>query len=210
MTDELLSPENDYLFDLLGEKHEAMALWRGEQPETTTLAPQAVVLDEKPEEGKLNAPIKELFWKPRGGLWTSTLNDEGGEWLRWLYGEGYELSMKRWGGKLWKLTPREARVYIIWSPKHLFELVERFPHPDAATLRPESFRCLVDWPAMAEEYDAVHIPNPWPWRWGTDMCASMFFYSMDAECTCWFRWCFEGEPEELDPEPFITNLKREE
>ena len=58
---------------------------------------------------------------------------------------------------------------------------------------------LVDWAHLAREYDAVHVPNPWAHRFSDDMAASMFFYTMDAECTFWFRWRFEGEPKLLDP-----------
>lgn len=183
--------------------------------QTTEIAlpTQVLVCPTKPEESQLDPVQNDHFWKPRfGGLWTSTLNDEGGEWLRWLTGEGYELGDEKWGGRLWQLTPREANVYTVWTPDELRELVDRYPHPEL-----DSFNSLigeslggylwVDWVEMAKEYDAVHVPNPWPWRFYGDPAASMFFYSMDAECTCWFRWCFEGEPVELDPEPFLVKLR---
>lgn len=207
MSEELLSPEKPPYSAALEEakrRHDEVSLWRYEQREALVLQPQVVVFEEKPEAGKLSGPTDDLFYKPTGGLWTSTLNDEGGEWLRWLHGEGYSLDMPRWGGKLWRLQPIAARVYVVSSPLQLYELLMRFPHPRGGT------RMLVDWVKVAEEYDAIHVPNPWPWRWGTDLTASMFFYSMDAESTCWFRWCFDGEPVELDPKPFLERLSREE
>jgi hypothetical protein len=154
----------------------------------------------------------DLFWKPRkGGMWTSTLDEEGGEWVRWLNGEGYPLEDERWGGKLWLLSPAEANVYVVAGPKELFALHEQFPLAVPASISElKMFRRMVDWEAASQVYDAIWVPNPWAYRFLTPGIgsseeemeeahqASMFFYVMDAECTCWFRWCFEGEPQLLD------------
>lgn len=186
------------------------------QAEAVLLPPQLSIREDVPvaEKIELAKGADQSHYKPMGGLWTSTLNEEGSEWLRWLTNEGYDLSMKRWGGKCWRLQPTFARVYVVWSPKQLHDLAELYPHPrqnEADFARIASFRSRVAWDVMAKEWDAVHVPNPWPWRFGyDDLGASMFFYSMDAESTCWFRWCFEGEPEELDPTPFLTKLKEGE
>ena len=174
------------------------------------LAPQVFVSHSKPEPEKIDEVTARRFWKPCGGLWTSTLDEEGGQWLRWLHGEGYGLENERWGGKLWILEPREANLFAVWSPREYRELTERFPLDLA---RHDSLRDLapfVDWPAVAEAYDGLYVPNPWTWRFGhDDMAAGMFFYGMDAECTCWFRWCFEGEPLEVPAWPYIKKLEEE-
>ena len=194
----------------------ANELWERQQAEAVLLPPQLTILHDKPEAEKIVVPAGEdqNHYKPMGGLWTSTLNDQGGEWLRWLTGEGYSLEMDRWGGTCWELTPRYARVYVVWSPKQLHDLAELYPHrrqADADALKIASFRTRIAWDRMTEDWDAVHIPNPWPWRFGyDDLGASMFFYSMDAESTCWFRWCFEEDVVELDPEPFLDKLKGDE
>lgn len=186
--------------------------------ETTKLKPQVFVSESVPEPEALDPIKNDYFWKPRsGGLWTSTLNDEGGGWLRWLHGEGYSLDQERWGGKLWQLEPAEANLYVAWSPKEFRELVRRYPHPEMEDFNTriravsvsgfgEDFYLWVDWEEMSKDYDGLHVPTPYSWRFHDDHAASMFFYSMDAECTCWFRWCFEGRPVELDPEPFLTKL----
>lgn len=185
------------------------------------LDPQVVVCPTMPEPGKLDPIKNDLFWKPRyGGLWTSTLDECGGQWVRWLYGEGYSLDQDdHWGGRLWQLTPKEVNLYTVWSPRELHAIVERYPHPELATYNTKyaaaGFKspewAWVDWEKASEEYDGVWVPNPWPYRFGiSDHAASMFFYSMDAESTCWFRWCFEDEVVELDPEPFLAKLRREE
>lgn len=159
-----------------------------------------VFVGEKPEAEKIEGPTAEAFWKPQGCLWTSTLNEQGGQWVEWLLGNDFSLEDERWGGGLWLLEPDEAKICVIEDPADLWRISKRYPfrRPD---INPaiQSFRVLVDWPALSREYDAVHIPNPWPWRFGDDMAASMFFYTMDAECTFWFRWRFEGEPRLLDP-----------
>lgn len=182
--------------------------------ETTKLASQVFVSHEIPRADAIDPVADRVFWKPTGGLWTSTLDDEGGQWLRWLIGEGYSLEQERWGGRLWRLEPTEANLLVIRGPDDLWQAVDSYPHPRAVELglvSLSSFKTMLDWAAIAEDYDGVHVPNPWPWRFGIhDYDASMFFYSMDAECTCWFRWCFEGRPVELDPEPFLAKLRGDE
>lgn len=160
------------------------------------LPTQVFVSHTKPEPHLLEPTLngEEFFWKPRGGLWTSTLDEEGGDWVRWLCGENYSLADERWGGQLWLLQPADVNVYVVRTPDDLKALHARFPLPMPEKLSSlRSFRHMVDWEAVAHVYDAVHIPNPWPYRFGMDE-TSMFFYILDAECTCWFRWCFEGEP----------------
>jgi hypothetical protein len=164
------------------------------------LADQVFVSHEKPVARKINAPTNEKFWKPNGGLWTSTLTESGGQWVEWLENENYPLDDPRWGGKLWRLRPTDANIAVIAAPPDLRELAASYPLALDAELRKiKSFEHLIDWEAFALDYDAMHVPNPWPWRFTLDdYDTSMFFYTMDAECTCWFRWCFEGRPEVVD------------
>jgi len=183
----------------------------------TQLEPQVFVGRAAPTADAIKPVTNEKFWKPVGGLWTSTLNHEGGEWLRWLLSEIFTRyatvedlqGSERWGGRMWKLTPREANVAIVHEPADLRMLHERYPQQlTEAEKQIRSFALLIDWEALSRDYDGMHIPNPWPWRFGGDYEASMFFYGMDAECTCWFRWCFEGEPEEIDATPFLERHRK--
>jgi hypothetical protein len=130
------------------------------------------------------------FPKPSGGLWTSTADRGGGEWIRWLLAEGYSLSARTLGGKIWLLRPVPARVAIIGGPREFLELANRYPAGPHLG--------VIDWEALAEEWDAVWTPNPSRWRYASG-CSGRFFDSLDVECTIWFRWCFEGPPKELDP-----------
>lgn len=171
------------------------------------LPTQIFVSHAKPEPDKI-PPVttKEIFWKPRGGMWTSSLDDQGGQWLDFIRGN-YSVEDEKWGGTLWALEPRDANVYVIYGPDELLALVERYPHPQAKEWVEkglDTFRVLLDWPKVAQDYDGVWVPNPWPWRFGyDDHAVSMFFYTLDAESTVWFRWCFEGEPRELDPAQYL-------
>lgn len=170
------------------------------------LPPQIFVSHSKPTPKKITQVELDTFWKPRGGLWTSTETESGGQWVDWLHDQQYSLDTDdRWGGKCWRLIPKDANIYVIDNPDDLYALVERFPHPERARyikMGLDSFDALVDWPAVAEVYDAIHCPNPWPHRFPTlvgqervdKYGASMFFYTLDAESTCWFRWCFEDDP----------------
>ena len=166
-----------------------------------TLPPQVFVCPEKPVPDKINPIADDLFWKPRGGMWTSTLDDDGGDWVRWLHGEGYTLDMPRWGGDLWLLKPKPAKLYVLANPDNYNELAERFPHEMARTIGLKSFERMVCWPDVAKHYDGIHVPMPWSYRFLIEeehYAAGLFFNICDAESTCWFKWCFEGESELLD------------
>lgn len=173
----------------------------------TKLHTQVFVSHSKPEASKITPILNERTWKPQGGMWTSTLDDEGGDWVKWLTGENYSLDDERWGGKLWLLEPTEANLAVIADPVDLRELSASYPSPEIERYKRldvslRMFNLLVDWEAVARDYDGLHVPNPWPWRFGGgsefEMEASMFFYVMDAECTCWSRWCFDDKVRTLE------------
>lgn len=177
------------------------------------LPPQIRVSTTKPEPDKINPLSDDLFWKPRGGLWTSTLDDEGGDWVRWLKGENYSLDDPRWGGDLWVLKPKKAKLFTIANPDNYNALAERFPHP---LLEKEPFKDLksmekmIDWPEVAKHYDGIYMPRPWSYRLEFEekyYSAGLFFNTCDAESTCWFKWCFEGEPELLELSGKYTHVR---
>lgn len=169
------------------------------------LPTQVFVSTEKPEAQKLNPISKDLFWKPRGGMWTSTLDDDRGQWVEWLEGQDYSLEDPKWGGDLWLLEPRDANVLVIATPDDYNQLAERFPYPDNpfAGRDLKMMDRLVDWVSVSENYDAMHVPDPRANRFSLFgnmddydkyYSAGLFFDTCDAESTCWFRWCFEGDP----------------
>lgn len=170
------------------------------------LATQVFVSHTKPDPEKIDEVIDRRFWKPTGGLWTSTLDEGGGQWMRWLHGEGYSLDNERWGGKLWILQPKEANLFTVWSPREYGYLTQHFPHESNHGAL-EALEPIVDWVAVSKSYDGIHVPNPWTWRFGHDnLGAGLFFYGMDAECTCWFSWCFEEEVLDVPAWPYLDYL----
>lgn len=155
---------------------------------TLTLPPQMFASrGEAPDPAKVN-PIENGHWKPTGGLWTSTLDEEErSDWQRWYESEDWGNYTHRW-----KLVPTEARVAVVRDPDELETWYERYPAPTGIPIR--AFAEQLDYKAMAEDFDAVTFPEPWSHRFG-DHFGSMLFYTLDAESTCWFRWCFESVEE---------------
>lgn len=160
------------------------------------LPTQVFISTEKPEKGKLRPIQNDYFWKPRaGGLWTSSLVDDRSDWMVWLEEQGYTLDMERWGGDVWLLEPVDANVFVISSPTEFLELADQYPLPVSefgSGLR--VFEHLVDWEAVARDFDAIHVPDPRRHRFSDPHSAGLFFDTCDAESTCWFKWCFQGEP----------------
>ena len=128
--------------------------------------------------------------KPRiGGLWTSSYDERtGSDWIRWSRSE-------RWGyasrdeAQHWLLQPKPCRVLEIGDPTMLRHVTLKYPGSEYMP---------IDWERVAQDYDCAHFPDPWTHRFESfltnseeDLALGMFFYSLDAESTIWFRWCFE-------------------
>jgi hypothetical protein len=157
-----------------------------------------VFLGNKPDPKKFrpvhNAP--DFFWKPLGGLWTSTHTPDAehpSSWVEWTEAEQFKVSKKRW-----LLQPRDdARVAVCATPGDLHAFLELYPRPVPPTLTGLLMMrsAALDYQKMTKDYDGLWIPSPWRWRFGLDeeyAYLSMFFYVMDSECTLWFDWVFDG------------------
>lgn len=162
------------------------------------LPTQVFISTEKPEKDKLQPIKNDYFWKPRaGGLWTSSLVDDRSDWMVWLEEQGYTLDMERWGGDVWLLEPADANVFVVSSPDEYMELATNYPLSLPFSLKASRLRILdnlVDWEAVSRDFEAIHVPDPRAFRFGLNSSAAMFFDTCDAESTCWFKWCFQGEP----------------
>lgn len=119
----------------------------------------------------------EAKGKPLGGLWTSTINEQGGSgWTEYLENE-------RWNPygnaevHRFVLTPRaDVKLIEIYSYEAYRVLQKYFPGNDGT----------IDWVKMSEQFDGVHMT-------AQDMPSELSF---GCESTCWFRWVFEEVKEQ--------------
>jgi hypothetical protein len=145
---------------------------------------------------------RHYFWKPEGGLWTSSHTPGASyvsEWVDWTVAEDFHVAAEHW-----LLEPQDARVAVIEDPDALGELLAGYRWEQPANdfrVRfdlPNFADSLLDYERLAEDYDALWVPCPRSWRFDSDLSRSLFFSIFDAESVLWFRWLFEGEPERLD------------
>jgi len=119
---------------------------------------------------------------PLGGFWTSTVDAAGNS--AWISKPGND--------NHYLLFPKPSRVYAIDSFSDVEKLVEQY-----ALQREDIALEVIDWPAVAANYDAVHLTNSGLedcWRVGhedEDNVHAASFETWDCESTLWFRWCFE-------------------
>lgn len=159
--------------------------------------PPQVYAGREPPHPSMMQPIcndRSLHWKPLGGLWTSSHHPElVSEWLDWCDGNKFGDGKYQ---RAWLLQPAGAWVAVVRTPDDLTELVRQYQRIDIPDdlFSFRSMRDLLDYERMAEDFDALWLPNPHPYRFD----ASLFFNVFDVESTIWFRWNFYGEPEELE------------
>jgi hypothetical protein len=135
-----------------------------------------------------NSDGRQLFVKPKGGMWTSSWDatERTSAWVEWCRMEGQEEWVK---GKWWLLAPApDARVAIIHSLPDLKRLLKHYPyHYPLMEHMPYLIGQCLDYEAMAQDYDAIHLTEKGQWR--TRLTAPNL-YGWDCECTLWLRWKF--------------------
>lgn len=127
------------------------------------------------------------FVKPRGGMWTSTYNEESGSsWLQFLLSEYREGLPKNTG---WLLMPTRCRVFTIDTLQDLEEAVARWTVPQIPELEKiDFFKHLIDFEAAQKEVDAIHLTEEGQWRTRLEIPN---LYGWDSESTLWFRCFFQ-------------------
>jgi len=110
--------------------------------------------------------VFEFFTKPMpGGLWCSPIHEiDGIVGNDWLTAHGH----RRHEGKLWEVIPTpDAKIFVIDHSGDLNVALERWPDPrDSEPMgedRPwiDAWRTdVIDWPAMATDFDAVMVTAP--------------------------------------------------
>lgn len=154
----------------------------------TELGTQAFIHDEEPRPERFDPPTntESPVHKPDGGLWTSTLRADGScAWLDWWRSHDWDL----WeGATLYALEP-EANLSVleIDSEADFQRALAEWEREDRLVRGP--FDRKLDFEAMADEYDAIHLTE-------TGRLETRFItpglYSWDCECTLWLRWSFRS------------------
>jgi len=160
--------------------------------------PTQLFAGERPDPDRLD-PVEndDRFWKPRGGLWTSTYTP-GGEhlssWVEWTVGEDFKVA-----DEFWLLEPLDSRVGVVRDQADLRELADEYAvHDHRLADLPIFARSILDYERLAADFDALWIPAPWGHRFGDDPGLGIWFSTMDSECVLWFRWRFERAPLRLE------------
>jgi hypothetical protein len=118
--------------------------------------------------------------QPTGGLWTSTVTDNGRggttAWTGWAHTEG----LTQGPTQLWMVgAASDARIYQLDTVADWQALAARYPGPEPS---------WVDWEAAAATFDAVQLTGD-----GQQQLASRVtdpLYGWEVECTLWFRPAF--------------------
>ena len=133
-----------------------------------------------PPDASLIAPVTGArLRKPREAFWTSTWDERTGSgWTRWCDNENFRGPEHN----IWLLTPApDARLFTVDSYADLDRLHSRYgvDHHGVDGL---------DWPAIAADYDGVHLTDDGQWR--TRLSQPYDLYGWDCGSTAWFRWAF--------------------
>jgi hypothetical protein len=133
----------------------------------------------------------ELIHKPTGGLWTSTVRDDGtSDWLDWCEIEDFYHEDQN----VWWLEPR-AEIDLVRIDRHVeleavISAFDRRVNDDAGPVvkTTETF-APIDYEAMSGAYDGLHLTEDG--QRNTRM-TTPGLYGWDAETVLWFEWCFES------------------
>lgn len=158
-----------------------------------TIRTQMWIGEEEPQRSKFEqvSNSDDLIHKPLGGLWTSTVRDDGtSDWLDWVNTEDFYHEDQ----EVWFLEPREELDIVrIDRQVELESIIERYdrrerPSEPPLVVAADSF-APIDFERMAEEHDGIHLTESGQWE--TRM-SRPGLYGWDAETVCWFHWRFES------------------
>ncbi len=139
------------------------------------------------------APVENDFeayhrQKPKGGLWTSSWQEETSAWVEWCRGEDFDNVDERiW----WLLTPRpNCKLYIIDSLKDFQRCLMEYGEPAPLAIAYPVFaeKRVIDFEKLAQEFDGVHLTERGNGQ--THLSYPNDLNAWDCESTLWFRWCF--------------------
>ena len=159
----------------------------------TKLPTQAHVNSRKPSADRFEPPMSGKsgggFGKPSGGFWTSTfdtLTEDG--WVAWCRAERFRECGRSETVEVWLLEPVVCRVYEVRTKHDNLEFHQQY----GVEWEGSQYMMYsgIDWLAVADDYDAVRLVNPYADGIRFSDIASTF-YGWDCESTLWLRWAFE-------------------
>lgn len=159
-----------------------------------TMDPQMFLSETRPSPERFepvenrDRPISALQKPGHGGLWTSTIREDGSSaWLEWCRATDWGISEAT---RKWALYPSEdIDVYTINAQTNLAALLNGFGIPDTLG------RTALDFEAIASTYDALQLTELGERQ---TRFSEPHLYGWDSESTLWFRWAFD-EVEDLGP-----------
>jgi len=141
------------------------------------------------------AQIKQnpVLSKPRGGFWTSSVDDEGQtQWDDFLkYNNAHGINADT--SKTMNLRPKEnARIFSILTDEDVRELYSKYGSVDAHGF------VQLNWDAVAEDYDAINLSSTMAWGRrlngvdvrdivGDAINTDVSFSEWDGESTVWLN-----------------------
>lgn len=135
--------------------------------------------------------------KPDGGLWGSSVNISSGyisEWARFVVCERYR-TKHYCRGIMYDLDPL-ARVLKIETPQDYIDVLKEYGiHPNPKFVSNYKLdKLFIDWDAIVEKYDAVHISHEvvmfWSFPWGK--CIDDAVSQLGAEPTDLYSYSCES------------------
>ncbi len=132
-----------------------------------------------------NCDRRAYVGKPKGGLWTSSLNDDGAsDWVRWCEAEdfgGVDVKAR------WTLAPLDAgRVIVVNGHGDLHRLFESY-----GTGLQTHYSAVLDFDAMIRDsYVGMHLTE----RGNSEVHLSypLHLNAWDCESTVFFKWVFDA------------------
>lgn len=146
------------------------------------------VSPERPTPERMDPIENDLFVKPRGGLWTSPLEDDTSPWERWCEAEQwwpYDPDEAR----AWLLDPvADAETYTIDSTDDLAALLDEYTLDNPLSV---TSMAAIDFERFFAGTDYVGLTlteqGEWRTRW-----SQPGLYGWDCASTLWSEWAFEN------------------
>jgi hypothetical protein len=152
------------------------------------LGTQMWIGEKQPNRGKFKQPENQAdpIHKPDGGLWTSTVTDDGRSgWLDTLE----RLGLYSGDENVWFLEPEDdLEVLLIEDEPHLNAILENYRRDDSPIVSAQSRTFApLDFEAIAENYAAIRLTEEG--QWNTRMTRPGL-YGWDSETVLWLQWSF--------------------